>query len=785
MIQKEGLAGMPENNTQQAKPSHQSPAFPRRIFVGLMTPVLRLTLSLAVVLVALAATLTLRANQPDIAPGLLLASPPGEIGVKLGDGRGQLLSLSFDGGPPVAVPPDLGVEDPDMLPTYADRAAFREAQATIMGLVRAAIADGKPLVATVQPDDGSAPTQVAFSVAAHTPLWTLPAAFWVQIVCGTIVLMIAAFFFALRPGSARVRAAEGLEGFILAGLGVGGAAFSAAIYSSRALVMEPWALALTSAGNHVSTLVFGIGMIALFARYPRPVARRSVVGVSAGLVVASILLYRFELAPHDFVRPQNLTGVIFLGIIALILLQLRATKRKPADRAALRWLGLSFLLGSGVFIMMVALPVALERDSIMSQGMSFIPLCAIYVGTALAFARYRLFDLDRWAWRILFHLGVIALLICVDLVVLLTLSLSGPASMTFAVLMVGLIYFPLRDQVFDRWLSPHRPDLAAIYADTVSIAFQVGPATKAAAWRALLQRLFTPLHMEPVDVVVTKPDLEAEGLGLLVPAANGAPALRLSHARQGRRLFNSADAALVTQVNDLVHAAEADRMAYEQALTEERRRIARDLHDDVGANLLSGLHARDETQRQNFLVEALADLRQIASGIAGRSVTLEDQIAEMRSECRNRAEAQGGRLVWPLGSADEAADPLSYETQRNLTAILREALSNALAHGGKGQITVRGEYDRGQLTLSMENPLSDTAQQPSETLRRGNGTANMAARAAALGGTISAQPQTDRGCYLLVLTLPVIPKRPVSRAVGSGVSGAPTAGNLPSAPAAA
>ncbi|SEN09976.1 Signal transduction histidine kinase [Gemmobacter aquatilis] len=741
---------------RNAAPSGGAAAGARRL-PGVFNPVVRLSVALLAVLLAMGLVFVLRLAQPDLSAGQIDMARPGPVTLQHGGQSLRLLSLApaLGGkGAGVAIPADLAIEDPDMLPSYAARRAFLQAQAMAMALLRDAGARGMPLRATVQPAEGGPPFTLLLPVAAHSRLADLPRDFWVQIGCGLTVLLIAAFFFALRPGTARRRSApEGLSGFVLAGLGVGGAGFCAAIYSSRALVMEPGLIFAASLGNHAFTFLFGSGMMALFARYPRPVLRWRYVLLSSAALLVSILLYRLELAPHSLIRPQNITGVIFLIIVALILLQLRATRRNPADRAALRWLGLSFLLGSGVFVMLVALPVVFEQESILSQGMSFIPLCAIYVGTALAFARYRLFDLDRWAWRILFHMGVICLLVCVDLLVMVTLSLSSPVAMAFAVLTVGLLYFPLRDHVFERWLAPRRPDMAAIYAGTVSIAFQIGPAAKAEAWRSLLMRLFAPLQMDPVPDAPPAPVLGDEGLSLTLPAQNGAPALRLAFAGGGRRLFNGADLALLTQVHALLRAAEADRTAYEAALHQERRRIARDLHDDVGANLLSALHSRDDAKRQDFLVEALADLRQIASGLAGRPVTLESQIAEMRAESHNRAEAQGRTLIWPLGSADASADQLGYEVQRNLTALHREALSNALAHGGPGAITIHADLDGDSLIYRMENPLGPTP--PTAAPRRGNGLGNMAARAEALGGRVTARRDETAQRHILTLRIPL------------------------------
>lgn len=726
-------------------------------------PVVRLALLLALIAAALGVAVETRLGLPGLAPGMVLRIGNGTAlleGPTPGSAPRALLSVAAPGGPDYPLQPDLLVEDPDMLPGYEAITRLRDQQAQIMAMIATALEQGRPLRATVLPPGADAPAVIALPVTARSRAADLPGVFWVQIVCGTLVLVVAAFFLALRQDS---RARDGVLGFVLAGLGVGGAAYAAALYSTRGLAMDPGLLTAASMLNHTMTFLFGTGMIALFARYPRAVLPLRAVALAAAGVMALILTYWLQLAPHEVVRPQNITGVIFVTILALVWAQTRATRGHPADRAALRWLGLSFLLGSGVFVLLVALPVVLERDSIMSQGMAFIPLCAIYVGTALALARYRLFDLDRWAWRVMFHMAVVLALVAVDLTVMLTLSLSGPASLASAVFLVGLIYFPLRDLVFDRWFAPRRPDPAAVYAGAVSVALQPGAAAKAQAWRDLLQRLFAPLDLQPLDgssPATAQP--AAEGLMLDIPAQSGAPALRLHLAQGGRRLFNAADAALASQLAALVDAAERDRATYEAAVDRERLRIARDLHDDVGANLLSALHAGSDPARQAFLVDALADLRQIASGLAGRPVTLDLLLGELRGESRNRCDAAGRRLDWPLGSADDCETLLDYATLRNLTAIHREALSNALRHGGDGPLQVRSDVKAGVLHHSIESPLPDgpPGTDAAPPARAGNGLANMTARATAAGGSLTAEPAAGHWRVALVLPLAARPVMP-------------------------
>ena len=638
------------------------------------------------------------------------------------------------------------IEDPDMLSHYAAiNAFFRKQQLIYAALPKtewslAIESQGTLHLVPLQVDRSSTIGRLSFE-------------FWVQLAAGTVVLTVAALLLALRPGMARQsRGRLGLAHFALSGLGVAGSAFCAAIYASRSLTMQPDLFRILTTLNHIATFLFGLGTIWLFASYPTRLLAQKWLTPLLAVLVLGMLGYQFQVLPFDWVRPQNWIAAMFVIILALVILQLRATRGNPADRAALMWLGLSVTLGAGVFVTLVALPAALGAPMVISQGLAFLPLCAIYIGTALALARYRLFDLERWAWRVFFHGATVAVLVAVDLALISVLKLSAPASIASAVLVVGLVYFPLRDLVFDRLLSKKPLQLPAIYRQTVAVALQLDAQSKAAAWHQALETVFHPLNIEACTAPLGSPVIRAEGLALVVPAQAWSGALRLGFADQGRRLFNTADVALLGELISLVQASESDRQTMDRALTSERQRIARDLHDDVGARLLSALHAKEPPRAQEFLVEALADLRQIASGLAGNAMTLEGLIAEMRHEGRMRAQAHGFDLDWPLGSADEDGRELPYVVHRNLFAIHREALSNALDHGSAGRILVQAELSDGWLTYRMENPMvphPDVAALPA----RGKGRANMQTRATLLQGELTCAAQD--GVFILTLRIPL------------------------------
>src|SRR5690606_34078528 len=92
--------------------------------------------------------------------------------------------------------------------------------------------------------------------------------------------------------------------------------------------------------------------------------------------------------------------VQFIAIGALIAVQLFLSHRNPVARAALGWFGLSILAGTSVFVFAIATPLLIGLEPQASQASAFAVILLIYAGLALGVARYRLFDLGTWAFRL-------------------------------------------------------------------------------------------------------------------------------------------------------------------------------------------------------------------------------------------------------------------------------------------------------------------------------------------------------------------------------------------------
>jgi signal transduction histidine kinase len=146
-----------------------------------------------------------------------------------------------------------------------------------------------------------------------------------------------------------------------------------------------------------------------------------------------------------------------------------------------------------------------------------------------------------------------------------------------------------------------------------------------------------------------------------------------------------------------------------RAINEERTRIARDLHDDLGPSLASLGLSLDMTLLNHPLEASVAD--QITH--LRRSVSyLVDDIRKTVADLRAEPEPSLVNLLKEI-AADVSGEPeISIElderrpprpsVSNEVAAIAGEAIRNAVKHSGAGQIAISGivDFERGSVTIS-------------------------------------------------------------------------------------
>jgi len=141
--------------------------------------------------------------------------------------------------------------------------------------------------------------------------------------------------------------------------------------------------------------------------------------------------------------------------------------------------------------------------------------------------------------------------------------------------------------------------------------------------------------------------------------------------------------------------------AMEQGRGEERLRIAQDLHDDIGARLLTLMYQAPTPDMEDYIRHTLQDLKTLTRGLATPSHRLSDAAAEWKRDLSHRLALARCELVWDM-QADQDMN-LSMVQWSALTRILRELVSNAISHAQARQVRVSLTLVERLLTLRVSD----------------------------------------------------------------------------------
>lgn len=201
---------------------------------------------------------------------------------------------------------------------------------------------------------------------------------------------------------------------------------------------------------------------------------------------------------------------------------------------------------------------------------------------------------------------------------------------------------------------------------------------------------------------------------------------------------------------------------------EEKIRLGRDLHDDVIQSLYAvGLTleaarvtletdpATADQQIQQCLDRLNASIRDVRGYIKGLSPEKLRKNNFQSALETLAAELEAGRKIeWERIVDAEAAGALSVDQTTEALQITREAISNALRHGGANKITVRLHRNDAEVGLL----ISDNGHgfQVDQTSGDGHGLTNMHSRASQVGATLRIDSSPESGTRVVV-TFPVMP----------------------------
>ena len=628
------------------------------------------------------------------------------------------------------------IEDPDQLETYQLTRQFFSRQNHFANMV------SQPQISLNFANGNN----VVLNVELTRPLNSLPFVFWIQILVGLCSFLIGGWVWAISH--------KRYTTFILfvAGCCIMVASFSAAIYSTRVLALPAPLFELLSNLNHTGAALFGIVLVLLFSNYPS--SRLLPLTLQLSFVAVMLCWWLCDIFKVFFVGPTIGAFVPLLIALSLIILlswlQYRKAKYDPIAQAALRWFGLSLMLGAGIPVLIVSMPNLLDINAAMPQGYAFLFFLLMYVGVVQGVARYKLFELESWIFRILFSMLGFFLLVLLDAI--LVIVLSPLVSLSLAILICGLVWLPLRGWLQENFLQRKNLSDSQLFERILQVSFAVSKEDRQLQWQALLNDLFQPLNLETSNQT-NHSHIGDNGLVLYIPQVVGLEAIRLSYPQQGRRLFSEYDQQLIQNLLPFLTQAIESRVAYDRGVLEERHRIARDLHDDLGAKLLSGLYQKDLDQIKVTIRQTIAEMRTIVSGLLGTGVELNIVLQEFEHEVATRLQSCGIDFIWQQNLGNTSII-LSYTQYRNYISMLREIVSNIIKYANAQQISISISISDSQLvSVIYDDGNGFEGEQNEQT--KGNGLRNLRERAIELSATLYFQSLSEIKGSRIELTFPL------------------------------
>ena len=198
------------------------------------------------------------------------------------------------------------------------------------------------------------------------------------------------------------------------------------------------------------------------------------------------------------------------------------------------------------------------------------------------------------------------------------------------------------------------------------------------------------------------------------------------------------------------------------AVADERRRIAQDLHDGVGSqivNILSTLDAAAPQHRSMTLAleSCLLDLKMTVDAIDTSDDSVVDALGQLRFRVQHSLDKLEIRMDWRVEVCG-VLDTLRGERARQILRIAQEGLTNVMRHADATTVEVICRFEPKQGSMMLE--ISDDGRGIPDICasglygRNGKGLAGMRRRAQAIGGDLLISSQARAGTRVL-LTVPM------------------------------
>ncbi len=578
--------------------------------------------------------------------------------------------------------------------------------------------------------------------------------FWFPWVVALLSLSVGLAIWVYRPASSASWC------YLVASAGYAFGMLCTSTWGARLLTQPPQGWPELHVASHIGSFMTQAGLCTLLWLHPRRLGGN---WMPWALVVVALVSAAAEVGrwvPTISIAFRMPIVLMALLLWVILLMQWRACRDDAGQRAQLKWFALLLVMGlSTTFIAYAFGATGRVVDVPQNYGLGTVAL--IFLGLVPMVTRVGIFQLEAWwprAW--LWFLGGM-LVIALDLALIVTLDIGSENAIALSLAVAGWLYFPLRQLVWRRMSQGALPGTRDVLPQILEIVTH-GQSERAVLnqkWRQLWDTLFQPSRMiaagagspalthEPIAQGIAE-----EGRVLVVPACGPLEMLQLELPERGARLFNPADLRRATEISGLVKQGLESNEAFDRGARQERQRIASDLHDDLGAKLLTIAQASGSDRVAGMARQALDEMRLSVRGLTGDAALAANVFADWRAEAVTRLAAAGLQVQWQAD--DPPADlTLPARTHVQLTRVLREAVSNVIRHSAATTCRVRIACDGGRIQLEVSDDghgIGDTKPKGDH----GNGLPGIERRIRLLDGSF-ALGRADMGGVMLRAEVPL------------------------------
>lgn len=517
----------------------------------------------------------------------------------------------------------------------------------------------------------------------------------------------------------------------------------------------------------IGQLSFAALGAAILLYYPNRLdfAGRGLSLIILGLIIYPLMAYLSGWSIADweqgvypsFTDAESYSPMFFSFSLILFLSwkQYRKSEKYPVQRAQTLWMILAWTLGPSVFLTLYVLPRWLGDGPILRGG-EFINLTILttYLMILVGIARLNLFHLEQYISQAYHWITVSLLFFAFDIALVTLVNLSPELSGIITLIVVLWIYLPARQWLSSRLILERNSRVQELMNEAVllmvnkSLDSSVSPQS---TWKETLGLLFRPAAIAELEAPV---DTRVEGRGqrLLISANRHCPSFELDFKESGLQLFDKNDARLAETASLLFEKLYDARDAFLLGQSQERSRIRRDLHDQVGHKLLSLIYAAKDDSSRQLAQDTMTQLSELIQALDQKSIGLGDLATRVHVLCEDICRHANLVLRWENALSPESAYKISSDQFLNILNIVRELLSNSVKHASAKQISLALRSESGCLAIDYADDGSGFDQQE---ITPGNGLFNMQSRAAELGASM--EWETEGGTAVSI-KLPLIPR---------------------------